>query len=99
MRRLCRARVVGIATPVEVYELCPTTAEDTAWCALRDSYEAALGQFEAGDWARACRTLYPLLASQPDRYDVPSLTLIGRAVDCLKKPRATFDPVLDFTQK
>jgi adenylate cyclase len=98
-RRLCRARVVGIATPVEVYELCPTTSEDKAWCALRDSYEAALGQFETGDWARACRTLYPLLASQPDRYDVPSLTLIGRAVDCLKKPTAKFDPVLDFSQK
>lgn len=98
-RRLCRARVVGIATPVEVYELCPTTAEDTAWCALRDSYEKALGQFEAGDWALSCRTLYPLLASQPDRYDVPSLTLIGRAVECLKKPTARFDPVLDFSQK
>jgi len=98
-RRLCRARVVGIATPVDVYELCPTAPVDAAWCALRDSYEAALAQFEAGDWARACRTLYPLLASQPDRYDVPSLTLIGRAVECLKSRAGKFDPVLDFSQK
>jgi adenylate cyclase len=43
--------------------------------------------------------LYPLVADQPNRYDVPSLTLIGRAVECLKCRPAKFEPVLDFVHK
>jgi adenylate cyclase len=98
-RRLCRARVSGIATPVDVYELHSAAPLDPQWTARRQGYEAALAQFESRHWADACRTLYPILAAQPDRYDVPSLTLIGRAVECLKNQPAAFDPVLDFVHK
>lgn len=98
-RRLCKARVAGIATPVDVFELSATPPEDAQWQARREGYEAALAQFEAGHWDEACRTLYPLLGAQPEHYDVPSLTLIGRAVECLKSPPVAFVPVLEFGQK
>ena len=84
---------------MDVYELHSAATDDAQWQSRRDGYEAALKQFESHDWAAACGTLYPLLAAQPDRYDVPSLTLIGRAVECLKSPPAAFDPVLDFSHK
>ncbi|HVU88221.1 MAG TPA: adenylate/guanylate cyclase domain-containing protein [Pirellulales bacterium] len=97
-RRLCRVRVVGIASPLDVFEL-HSAGEDPQWNARRDAYESALAQFETGHWADACRTLYPLVAEQPNHYDVPSLTLIGRAVDCLKTRPTKFEPVLDFVHK
>ncbi|HEY4308044.1 MAG TPA: adenylate/guanylate cyclase domain-containing protein [Pirellulales bacterium] len=98
-RRLCRVRVVGIASPLDVFELHSAAAEDPTWLAQRDAYESALQQFETGHWAEACRMLYPLVADQPNRFDVPSLTLIGRAVECLKSRPAKFEPVLDFVHK
>ena len=98
-RRLCRVRVAGIATPLDVYELHSAAGDDPQWKLRRDGYETALRQFESRQWAEACRTLYPLLAGQPERYDVPSLTLIGRAVECLKSSPSFFDPVLDFVHK
>jgi adenylate cyclase len=97
-RRLCRVRVVGIASPLNVFEL-HSASEDPQWNARRDAYESALTQFETGHWAEACRTLYPLVAEQPNQYDVPSLTLIGRAVECLKSRPTKFEPVLDFVHK
>lgn len=97
-RRLCRVRVAGIASPLDVYELHSGAGDDPTWRSRRDGYEAALRQFESRQWDEACRTLYPLL-SERDRYDVPSLTLMGRAVECLKNPPAFFDPVLDFVHK
>jgi adenylate cyclase len=97
-RRLCRAKVSGIAAPVELYELHAQEAVPE-WRARRDAYEAGLAHFEAGRWAEACQTLYPLLTEQPGDYDVPSLTLVGRAIECLKSPPARFDPVLEFLQK
>jgi len=98
-RRLCRVRVAGIASPLDVYELHGRSAQDPLWESRRIAYESALRQFESRHWAEACRTLYPLVASQPDGYDVPSLTLIGRAVECLKHTPTSFDPVLDFVHK
>jgi adenylate cyclase len=98
-RRLCRVRVAGIATPLDVFELHSAAPDDPQWKQQREGYEAALAQFESRRWAEACRTLYALVETQADRYDIPSLTLIGRAVECLKSPPATFEPVLDFVQK
>jgi adenylate cyclase len=97
-RRLCRAKVPGIAAPIDLYELHAQEATPQ-WQARCDAYEAGLAHFEAGRWAEACQTLYPLLTEQPGQYDVPSLTLVGRAVECLKSPPQRFDPVLEFVQK
>jgi adenylate cyclase len=98
-RRLCRARVVGIDDPVELYELHSDEAEP-GWGGRRDTFEAALGLFEAGDLPGACRAVHSLLAGQAeDSYDIPSLELIARAVQHLRSPSGKFDPVLVLSTK
>jgi adenylate cyclase len=97
-RRICRARVVGIAQPVDLFELHARDAT-AEWTARRDQFERALAEYEQGHWDEACRLVYPLLAGAAGEYDVPSLSLVGRAVECLKAPPARFDPVLELSQK
>ncbi|MEX2117976.1 MAG: adenylate/guanylate cyclase domain-containing protein [Pirellulales bacterium] len=97
-RRLCQARLQGIETAVDLCELHAEQAAD-GWLANRDAYEHGLELYEAGRWAEACREIYPLLSESPGKYDVPSLTLVGRAIDCLKRPPERFDPVVEFLQK
>lgn len=97
-RRLCRARVVGIDGGVDLYELYATDADD-AWRAERDTYEEGLALYESGRWWDACRILYPLLVERNKEHDLPTLTLVGRCVDCLKGPQASFDPVFVLGQK
>jgi hypothetical protein len=101
-RRLCRARLLGIETVVDLYELYSEDAADE-WLAHRDAYEQGLALFEAGEWSQAYRVISPLLSqrceSAPD--DVPSLALLGRTIHCMQNklsPQA-FNPVVDFTQK
>lgn len=97
MRRICKARVVGINTPVDLYELCGEQASPE-WTGQRDAYEGALGLFEAGQWSQCCRAIYPLVAGK-ETYDIPTLNLLTRAIECLKSPSKSFDPVWDFTSK
>lgn len=97
-RRLCRVRVAGIDGEVDLYELHGEDA-DPAWRELRDGYESGLALYQAGRFAEACRTLYPLLYGPTERHDLPTLTLIGRCIDCLKSPLRAFDPVVELVQK
>jgi adenylate cyclase len=98
VRRLCRARMAGVADPVELYELHGEKA-DPDWERERDAYEESLRRYEAGQWAAACQGIYPLLAGRAGHYDVPALNLISRAVECLKPAGAKFDPVWEFKTK
>ncbi len=75
-RRLCRARVVGIAGEVDLHELHGESAS-TDWQSRRESYERALVLYETGKWSEACQTLFPLLNGDEGTYDLPSLTLAG----------------------
>jgi adenylate cyclase len=95
-RRLCRARLAGIAEPVVLYELHAEQATPE-WLSRRQMYEDGLARYEAGDWSGACRAIYPLL--DQEKHDVPSLTLIGLAINALRKPPESFDPVLDLCSK
>jgi adenylate cyclase len=97
-RKLCRVRVAGIDGAADLYEL-HTGSADPAWNSLRDAYERALTLYEAGHFAEACRTLYPLVSSPEGQYDLPSLTLIGRCIECMKSPHRPFDPVVELIQK
>ena len=96
-RRLGRVRPVGMAEAVELHELAPEPLPP-GWPARRDTYEAALTAYEAGDWQLACRALQTLLADG-GQDDLPTLTLLGRAVERLKAPGRTFDPVLELGAK
>ncbi|MCU0242775.1 MAG: adenylate/guanylate cyclase domain-containing protein, partial [Vicinamibacteria bacterium] len=92
-RRLCRAHVAGIDAPVDLFELHGEEAA-TLWIARKANYEAALELFETRRFSEACRQIYPLLADPSGQEDIPSLTLIARAVECLKNPPHDFDPAI-----
>ena len=97
-RRLGRARLAGVAQPVDLHELHSDTST-AEWSAGRDAFETALEHFESRRWAEACQALYPLLTEGGGNYDMPSLHLVSRAVECLKTMPDEFDPVMDFSEK
>jgi adenylate cyclase len=97
-RRLCRARVVGIAGDVELHELHAESASPE-WRWRCESYEQALALYEAGRWSDASEAVFPILTGNGGAYDLPSLTLLGRAVECLKAPPASFDAILELKSK
>jgi adenylate cyclase len=97
-RRLCRAHVVGIEGGVDLYELYGETAPQD-WLTRRSSYERALALYEAGHWSEACQILIPFLSASGGTYDLPSLTLLSRAVDCLESQPAQFDPIVQLKSK
>ena len=88
-RRLTRVRVVNIVEPVELVQL--VADPPSGWDELRDGYEAALADFEAGRTLDAIRRLGPLLAAHPD--DGPALLLLTRAVQARQPNPPEFDPV------
>ena len=98
-RRLCKVRVVGIAGAVDLFELRSADSASTEWLALKDGYEHALALFEAGNFTGSLRALYTLLSKQEDHHDVPSLNLIGRAVEFLRSPPEHFDGILELSSK
>ncbi len=97
-RRLCRVRVVGINEPVDLFELHAVSA-DATWRVRRDQFESALEMFEAARWEEVCSTVFPLLRNPDNSHDGPSLSLLSRAVECLKSPPDRFDPVWDLRSK
>ncbi len=101
-RRLCTARVLGIAGGIELHELHAKHA-DPEWCQRRDAYEAALARYEEARWSEACQALVPLLPrraeAQAAAYDVPTLTLLATALECLRARPAQFDPVMTLASK
>ena len=62
-RRLCRVRVAGIASPLDVYELHSAARRPAVEEAVRRLRSGA-GPIRARRWAEACRTLYPLVADR-----------------------------------
>jgi adenylate cyclase len=94
-RRLCRARLAGIAGATDLYELHAENASEE-WLERRAAYEKGLALYEAGAWDEAFQTLYPLGLSQGG-HDGPSLTLIARVVQAMRSPPNPFDPVIDLT--
>ena len=96
-RRLGGLRVQGFEEPVAVYELFPGQP-DAAWNERRDSFEQALAHFERSEWGEACQLLAGLL-SRGDGYDLPSLQLLSRAVECLRSRPDPFDPAMTIQKQ
>ena len=96
-RRVCQVRVVGMNTPVSLYELRGDA--DDSWRQRRDVYEKALAHYEAGEWTQACQSLNPLLAATDSTFDLPSLGLMSRSIEHIKSPPIEFDPVWNLTSK
>jgi adenylate cyclase len=95
VRRLCRARVVNIEQPVDLYELIP--GEDLGRAELFADYEKALARLENTSLHAAVRILGNILNEDPD--DGPSLVLLSRAVDHLVRGPGEFDPVWELPGK
>lgn len=94
-RPLCRVRVVNIAEPVMLYQLCvDDTAETKKLC---EQYEEALQNFENKDLTTAIHILSELLKHLPN--DGPALMLLSRAVEQLMHADQSFDPVMDMSGK
>ena len=98
-RRLCKVRVVGIAGAVDLYELQAGDSVSPEWQSMKEGFEHALALFEAGNFNASLRALYGLLAKQEEHHDVPSLNLIGRAVEFLRSPPEHFDGILELSVK
>jgi adenylate cyclase len=96
-RRLGGLHVQGVAEPVEVFEL--HSGEVTpAWTTMRDSFEQALAHFEGRRWSGACQILAGLLTSEFG-YDIPSLQMLSRAVECLRSMPDPFDPAMTIQKQ
>jgi len=99
-RRIGRVALPGVRVPVTTYELFGGH-DSPEWIRLRDTYEAALTLFEAGQWARACQALMPLLDAGGERpvHDWPTLKLMRRAWECLETHPESFDPIIEVSGK
>lgn len=94
-RRLCQVRVVNIPQPVTLYELAAPAAAAAA--TLQSGYEAALTEFERGNFGPAAASLGRLLGDFPE--DGPSLMLLARAARALVEDPENFDPVWELPGK
>jgi adenylate cyclase len=100
IRRLGRVRLPGVGEPVVLHELHGERVP-LEWKIWRDAYEQALTEYEAGQWAKACQTLLPLLQhfENMDHPDAPTLKLLRRAGECLESRPEPFDPIIEVGTK
>jgi adenylate cyclase len=98
VRRLCRARLMGMAAPTELYELS-VDVPTPQWESQREAFEKALDLYESGDWAETCDALQNPASGLAHLQDPPSRMLLARAQRCLSSPPAAFDGVVEFGQK
>lgn len=98
-RRLCQVRMLNIAQPITLYELCPQPSKE--WRATAARYEEALDEFEQQRFSRATAILGELLEVSSD--DGPATVLLSRAAsllaDQLAGRAAAFDPVWELPGK
>jgi adenylate cyclase len=88
-RRVCRARVVNIQEPVDLYEVA--LAGDEKKLALFRASESALEALEHREFAQAARGVGALIDEYPR--DGPLLLVLARAAPMLMHPKGPFDPV------
>ena len=94
-RRLTNLRVAGIKGTVQVYECVARVTPE--WERLRNEYEAALADFEAGQPGETVHRLGRLLQEFPN--DRPCAFLLGRAARLLTEPGSEIDTVWELKSK
>jgi adenylate cyclase len=98
-RALDRVRVVGISTPVQLWEVMALRAEADARLNERlAGFAAAHELFEARQYPKAEKTFKELVAAYPD--DGPSAAYLKRSQNFQQKPPAdNWDGVFNLTEK
>jgi adenylate cyclase len=97
LRRLCCARVSGMASAIELFEVAPLNAAP-AWRDQREKYEAALALFEqdrAAEAIAACETLGARFGAG----DAPTQLLLAHARARVDNPSAEFDATFNLETK
>lgn len=93
-RRLAKVSVVGIETPIDIYQLCQQDFDRR----LCTRYEKALAAYERFDLKMAVGLAASLLQQYPE--DRPTITLLSRTAEYLNNQSETeFDPVWRLTRK
>ena len=95
VRRLGTARVVNIADPIELFELCSPDQPNA--CELALAYEEALTAFEAGEFRKTSRILGRVINTHGD--DGPSFALLARAIAYIVEEPVGFDPAFRLPGK
>lgn len=98
-RRFDQVRVVGIHTPVQLWEVVDFRADVTdKRLDFLDRFEKAHQAFDARDWKRAVALFAALVEEDPA--DGPSATYRRRSEEFLAKPPASdWDGVFNLTEK
>ena len=98
-RRFDRVRVVGINTPVQLWELVELKeAVDSATLGFLRRFEEAHCVFDRRDWKEAFRLFKALCEERPD--DGPSAAYLRKCEAFIQKPPAdNWDGVFSLTQK
>jgi len=97
LRRVCHARLTGMAEPVNLYEL-PAASDHSSWPPRRDQYELALAFYER-DRAAECRAACQQLVHEFGGTDGPTNWLLRQAEARLADTAAPFDPVFSVETK
>jgi adenylate cyclase len=94
VRRLDRVRVVGINTPLRLYELLPMTVEKTAI----EQWEQAIGLYEQRQFREAAKIFRSLMDHDPD--DKTAELYAGRCMEYgANPPSDKWDAVNNLTEK
>jgi adenylate cyclase len=93
-RRLGTVRVVNIEESVDLFQIVGSPGPK--WEHLRQEYEKALGDFEAGAFEKAAGVLTSTISLYPN--DAPSRLLLARVNKCVANP-SEFSPVWELTSK
>ncbi len=99
VRQLDRVRVVGINTPVRLYELIEEKSMiDDKTLEAMEIFQLALNIFEEREWVKAQKNFFKVLDIIPE--DGPSKKYIQRCKDNMKKtPGKDWDGVFSLTMK
>ncbi len=98
IRRLDRVRVVGVNTPLRLYELLAIASEASpSLVALVALWEQAIDEFESRDFAGARAKFAEIAEKDPD--DRVAVLYRDRAAELEKSPPTDWDPIRNLTQK
>jgi len=99
LRRLDRVRVVGINTPLRLYELLETNNEQSAPIAKKvEQWEKAIDLYETRQFEEALKIFIAILKQTPD--DRTAKLYTSRCTDWIANPPpATWDAVNNLTEK